>query len=414
MKSAMQKILFTWLVLASAVSHVYADYSSSANKAVQWLSSYQNGDGSWGATYDVAIPYTVEAVMALRAVSQHTSAYYMGVTWLENHAGPNVDYEARRILALTAHGDNMQVDLSYVQAAQMLTAPGNGGWGVTPDYQGGPMDSALALLACSQQGVTTNVQAALNYLKTAQLIGTDKGWALAQEAASDPVTTSLVIQALAAGKSLDPTVTTSITNGISALTPKVTAGSPTYLQALAALAYIRSGNSSNATALLNSLTTSQLSDGSWSEDIYATALAARAMAAAAGSDLASLSTAVYIPDPNLRRAINNALGKNAMDVLTEGDMANLISISAENMGITDLTGMEWAVNLVFADFQNNNITSVAPLSGLKKLTTLEWGGNPGDTPPSSTAVPAMSMPMLILTAGLLMLAGFFSRRRSPR
>ena len=63
------------------------------------------------------------------------------------------------------------------------------------------------------------------------------------------------------------------------------------------------------------------------------------MAAAAGSDLASVSTVLCIPGPNLRAAIDKAFGKNAMNVLTEGDMTNLISIRAENMDISDLTGM---------------------------------------------------------------------------
>ena len=398
------------VVLLAALPASAASYAASGNLAVQWLTQNQYGDGSWGATYDVTFPCTVEAVMALRSLNQQTPAYYKGITWLENHGAPNVDYEARRILALGPNGDNVSVDLSYIQTTQTLTAPGNNGWGLTPDYQGSPLDSAMALLAYSQTGVTSNVTQGISYITGAQLTGTDMGWSVAQETTSDPFTTSLVIQALVNYKS-SYSLSTPIANGISTLLSKVGSGSPTHLKALAALACIRAGYGSNATTLLNSLTATQSSDGSWSEDVYATALAARAMAAATGTDLASLSTVVYIPDPNLRAAINKALGKNAMDELTEGDMANLVSISAENMGITDLTGMQWAVNLTFADFQNNNIASITPLSGLTKLATLEWTGNPGYTPPPQTAaVPAMSMPVLLLTAVLLMLAGAFRRR----
>jgi hypothetical protein len=109
MKATARNILFFWLVLIATAPAIGAgsSYSATANRAAGWLSSHQNGDGSWGATDDLKLPYTVEAVMALRAVSQRTSAYFMGISWLENHCGPNVDYEARRILALFPHGDNV-------------------------------------------------------------------------------------------------------------------------------------------------------------------------------------------------------------------------------------------------------------------------------------------------------------------
>lgn len=413
MKLTTSIMLCVCMFLLTALPSSAATYTDSANSAVRWLSQNQYSDGSWGATWDITPPCTVEAVMAFRAVNQRTSAYYRGITWLENHTAPNVDYEARRILALGPHGDDVSVELSYIQTAQTLTAPGNSGWGMMQNYQGSPLDSAMALLAYYQAGYTSNVSPAISYITGAQLTGTDTGWVVAQETTSDPFTTSLVVQALVNYKS-SYSLTTPIANGVSALLSKVGTGSPTHLKALAALACIRAGYGTNATTLLNSLTTTQSSDGSWSQDVYATALAARALAAAAGSDLASLATLVNIPDPNLRAAINKALGKNSMDTLTRGDMANLTSITAENMGITDLTGMEWAINLTFADFRNNNIPSIAPLSGLTKLTTLEWEGNPGYTPPPSVAVPAMSMPVLLLTAVLLMLAAGFRRRGGCR
>lgn len=397
------KITLLWLCLFFLVSQpgIAANpYSGNATRAVQWLTQYQYGDGSFGPTYDVLIPCTTEVVLAMQAVNQRTTAYYKGIAWLESHSGPNVDYVARRIMALGSHGDDVSVDLTYIQNIQALTSPGNSGWGLTQDYQGSPIDSALALLAYFQKGITSNTSQAISYLTGSQLSGTDKGWSVAQETISDPFTTSLVVQALV-NYNTSNSLSTPIANGVSALTAKVGAGSQTHLKALAALACIRAGY--NPTTLLNSLTATQASDGSWSEDIYATALAARALAAAAGTDIASLSTIVNIPDPNLRAAINKALGRNAMDALTRGDMANLVSISAENMGITDLTGMEWAVNLTSADFKNNNITSIAPLSGLPQLKIVDWTGNPGYTPPPSTAVPAMSIPGLLLTAVLLML-----------
>jgi hypothetical protein len=163
----------------------------------------------------------------------------------------------------------------------MLTQPGNSGWGLTTNYQGSPLDSAIALLAWGQMGITANVQAALNYLKGVQIQGSDTGWAVAQETTSDPVTTALVLEALSGYKSLDFSLSTTIAYGVSALSAKVNASSPTHIQALAALAYVRAGYSSNATTLLNTLSSAQSTDGSWAEDPYATAVCAKVMAAAA-------------------------------------------------------------------------------------------------------------------------------------
>ena len=90
MKSAARNGLFFWLVLIAAVPAIGASsgYSTSASMAVGWLSSHQNADGSWGATDDLKLPYTVEAVMALRAVSQRAPAYFGGIAYLENCSRP--------------------------------------------------------------------------------------------------------------------------------------------------------------------------------------------------------------------------------------------------------------------------------------------------------------------------------------
>jgi hypothetical protein len=121
MKRAMKIFLLTWLVLAAPLPALAASpYAGNANLAVQWLSKNQNIDGSWGATADVKLPCTVEAVLALQALNQQNAAYYAGITFIENHAAPNIDYTARRILALYPHGDYLTPALTTIQSAQML------------------------------------------------------------------------------------------------------------------------------------------------------------------------------------------------------------------------------------------------------------------------------------------------------
>ena len=91
-------------------------------------------------------------------------------------------------------------------------------------------------------------------------------------------------------------------------------------------------------------------------------------------------TAVEIPDPNLRAAIENALGKNAGEPITAVEMAILTELEAQNANISDLTGLEHATNLTRLNLgvewiegraiNNNSVSNLSPLSGLTNLTGL--------------------------------------------
>src|SRR5208337_537671 len=142
----MKRVLLSLFILVVTAFPAHADntYSANAANAVKLLLTLQNTDGSWGGD-DVKMLCTVEAVTALQALNQRVPAYYWGITWLENHSAPTVDYAARRIIALSSHGDNLSADLALMEAAQTLTSPGNSGWGLTQNYQGSPIDSAMAL-----------------------------------------------------------------------------------------------------------------------------------------------------------------------------------------------------------------------------------------------------------------------------
>ncbi len=424
----MKKIVlfFTFiLVVAAFPAHANTTYNANAARAVQLLVGMQNKDGSWGISNDVKMLCTVEAVTALQALNERVPAYYWGITWLENHNSPTIDYAARRVIALSSHGDNLTADLSLMQSAQSLTAPGNSGWGLTQNYQGSPIDSAMALLGYSQLGVgyTPSVQAAIGYLKSAQLTGADKGWAVGQETTSDPLTTALVVTALASYVSNDNSLaTTYIPTGCSSLAANVTTYSPPQIQSLAAIAYMAAGPnySANATTLLNTIS-SQFNSSSYSLDAFTTAVSARALAVAMGTNAVALSQIVEIPDPYLRAAINAALGKSAMDAITQGDLLNLTTLYAPGMGISNLTGLQYATNLASANLSNNNITNWTPLP---KNTTVNSGGNPNGPAPTmpagyeqaqqtaSASVPALSLPGFIFTVVLIAAVSLISLRKA--
>ncbi len=96
--------------------------------------------------------------------------------------------------------------------------------------------------------------------------------------------------------------------------------------------------------------------------------------------LAATAQVVNIPDPNLRAAIENALGVAAGAPITVDEMAALTHLEAPNANISDLTGLEHATNLTglwLGDKEVEgkgwiNSNSIKDLSPLEKLTDLTW------------------------------------------
>ena len=94
------------------------------------------------------------------------------------------------------------------------------------------------------------------------------------------------------------------------------------------------------------------------------------------SQLDPLNLVVYIPDPNLKRAIREALQLPNNTPITQQKMSELAEISAWGAGITDLTGLEYATSLRLASLVGNQVEDLQPLAGLIQLKTLALEGNP--------------------------------------
>ncbi len=80
---------------------------------------------------------------------------------------------------------------------------------------------------------------------------------------------------------------------------------------------------------------------------------------------------VYIPDVNLRAAIEEALDKAPGSEITLDDMARLGSFVANNKDIKDLTGLEAAARLDSFSAWGNPISDISPLAGLRHLRSLD-------------------------------------------
>ncbi len=92
---------------------------------------------------------------------------------------------------------------------------------------------------------------------------------------------------------------------------------------------------------------------------------------------------VHIPDPNLRAAIAESLGKSLNAPITVEEMEGLGSLEARNKGIQDLTGLQFATNLnelVLSNnelaLNNNQISDLSPIADLINLRVLNLWNNP--------------------------------------
>ena len=91
---------------------------------------------------------------------------------------------------------------------------------------------------------------------------------------------------------------------------------------------------------------------------------------------------VRIPDPNLRAAIAEELGKSPNAPIIVEDMERLRSLEAQNRGIKDLTGLQFATNLrslflgEWWHGTGNQISDLSPIAGLINLQKLWISNNP--------------------------------------
>ena len=88
-----------------------------------------------------------------------------------------------------------------------------------------------------------------------------------------------------------------------------------------------------------------------------------------------ISQVVVIPDANLEVQIRAALPKPS-GALRNLDLLALSQLSADNAGVANLSGLEWASNLTKISLSGNFVSTIAPLQGLSGLGSLTIDNNP--------------------------------------
>ena len=87
---------------------------------------------------------------------------------------------------------------------------------------------------------------------------------------------------------------------------------------------------------------------------------------------ARAQTYVTFPDPNLEAVVRGALNIPA-GPLTAEDLQTLIYLYAGGAQITNLSGLEYATNLMTLTLQYNAVSDVSPLAGLAEPGVSESG-----------------------------------------
>src|SRR5471030_2975083 len=91
----------------------------------------------------------------------------------------------------------------------------------------------------------------------------------------------------------------------------------------------------------------------------------------------SLATEIVnVPDTKFRTCLNDYLHHLPDAPITDTELASLEGqLSCAEMGVADITGAEYLVNVTYLNVEYNQLTSLAPLANLTQLTRLAAGGN---------------------------------------
>ena len=112
--------------------------------------------------------------------------------------------------------------------------------------------------------------------------------------------------------------------------------------------------------------------------------------------LTATAQVVNMPDPNLRTAIETELGKASGAPITADEMATLPRLEAPEADISNLIGLEHAINLKKLNLWGNSVKDLSPLAGLTNLTELYLGIN--SAPDLSPLVGLTNLESLFLDA----------------
>lgn len=87
------------------------------------------------------------------------------------------------------------------------------------------------------------------------------------------------------------------------------------------------------------------------------------------------SEIINIPDLNLKRVINEKLGKSKNADITKAELESIENIWLQDEKVTNLEGLQYCINLKTLSMRYNNISNLSPLSGLDNLQHIDLAHN---------------------------------------
>jgi CshA-type fibril repeat protein len=265
---------------------LFAPAASANDRALAWLTAQFQPDGNSGRSGDVAtaIQSTAETLRTLQVLDPASAnASPASLTFLAaSTQPPNTEYLARAVIA------NAEAKASNTGLLAALEANQNadGGFGGAPGFASNVLDTALAVeaLAKAHSGNFAAISRAMGYLLNHQNL--DGSYSLDGLTVGSPYPTAAALTALHAYR-LDFNVVNPIAGAMHYLiSAQMMSGGwgSDWGTALALLALAPATTDVTPFFLgIQALEAAQLSDGSWGQDVYSTALAARVLRAVRGS-----------------------------------------------------------------------------------------------------------------------------------
>jgi prenyltransferase beta subunit len=268
----MKKNLIFLILTLSLITGMISSAQSNVDTGLNWLLVNQNSDGSYGNQGEISFRDTEEVLHTFFLLNQKSSQYQSGLQWSQNNKASSTDFISRKILILSKENIDTTAGLNFLLDNQNS----DGGWEITSPHESDTIDTALTLQAlkavnCTDQNI---ISGALGYLLSTQ--NPDGGWGFYQGGDSNVYMTALIVDTLSQYK-LIYSLQSQIDSGIAYLFSRQnldggfgTSPSTVYETALAFLALIESGAdiSTIASKVINYLTSTQLSNGSWSNDSF--------------------------------------------------------------------------------------------------------------------------------------------------
>ncbi|MBT8127774.1 MAG: carboxypeptidase-like regulatory domain-containing protein [Gammaproteobacteria bacterium] len=267
-------IVATYLVLFPTTSPI-----ALASPAIDWIISTQNADGSYILTTDIATATqsTAEALSTFTTSEEYTDAGIpLAVDYVNAETYLNTENLSRLIIANHQAGADVSLLLSELERYQNF----DGGFGEMPGYDSTSLDTAFALIAMAAAGYDDidAVDVAIAYLVNHQRV--DGSFILSDTNESSNYITALCSMALQQYRFVfDVSAELQAANEYLLAQQSPGAGWGTAWETAVALLSIVAitTDSTRYNDAAQVLRSQQLANGSWANDVFVTALAARAL-----------------------------------------------------------------------------------------------------------------------------------------